>query len=162
MENCGTISAMIHPLEQGQVIISPGCHFSYRVIGPCCRLFDRDQLPWPSCRLQWRGKEPSWRRIGKRFVVDLATRGHPTYSVEILGQGRITARSHTRNNAAEFSEPMLVTAYWIKLPEPVKEWWYADKVRRDASLSIHPPVQTTRLVSRSTASGSAVDSNTAG
>lgn len=105
----------IHPLESGQLWLSPGCHFSYRVIGPCCRLFDREQLPYPCCRIQWRGKEPSWRRIGKRFVVDLATRGHPSYSVEIVGQ--------------KTSEPLVITLYSVTLPQPIKDWWYADRKR---------------------------------
>lgn len=106
----------LHPLPSEQVFLSPGCHFSYRVIGPCCRLFDREQLPWPCCRLQWRGKEPSWRRIGKRLVADLATKGHPSYAVEIVGQ-----RS---------PEPLIVTLYSVKLPQPINDWWFSDKPRR--------------------------------
>ena len=103
-----------HPLQSGQVFYSPGGHFSYRVIGPCCRLFDREQLPWPCCRLQWRGKEPSWRRIGKRFIADISTKQAPSYCVEILG--------------LEASEQAFVTTfYWVKLPQSVKEWWYSGK-----------------------------------
>jgi hypothetical protein len=109
----GVPTANSHPFAAGQVFFSPGCHFSYRVIGACCRLFDREQLPWPCCRLQWRGKEPSWRRIGRRFVVDLATKGHPTYSVEILGQG--------------LSDPLVITLYSVTLPPALKEWWYLDR-----------------------------------
>jgi len=106
-----------HPLQSGQVFCSPGGHFNYRVIGPCCRLFDREQLPWPCCRLQWRGKEPSWRRIGKRFVADIATKHAPSYCVEILG--------------LESSEQAFVTTlYWVKLPLPVKEWWYSGKFQQ--------------------------------
>ena len=116
----GTITAMLHLLEHGQVISSPGGHFSYRIVGPCCRLFDREQLPWPCCRLQWHGKEPSWRRIGRRFVVDLATKGHPTYSVEILEQERV----HRRVTGA-VAEPMVLTLYWLTLPKPIEEWWYS-------------------------------------
>lgn len=104
-----------HPLQYGQTFQSPGCHFTYRVIGPCCRLFDREELPWPCCRLQWRGKEPSWRRIGKRFVLDLATRNSPSYAVEVVGQ--------------EYAGRMLiVTLYSVKLPQPVREWWYSKKL----------------------------------
>jgi len=51
-------------LEPGSEYPSLGGQYSFRVLGPCCRLFDREELPWPSCRLAWRSKEPSWRRIG--------------------------------------------------------------------------------------------------
>jgi hypothetical protein len=105
---------MQHPLAHGQTFRSPGCHFTYRVIGPCCRLFDREELPWPCCRLQWRGKEPSWRRIGKRFVADLATKNSPSYCVEVVGQ--------------EYGgRTFVVTLYAVKLPQPVREWWYSKK-----------------------------------
>ena len=104
---------MSHPLQHGQVFFSPGCHFSYRVIGACCRLFDREQLPYPCCRLQWRGKEPSWRRIGKRFIVDLSTKKHPSYNVEILGQG--------------LQEPIVITLYAVNLSEDAKHWWHSDR-----------------------------------
>jgi hypothetical protein len=117
-------------LSHGDIIYSPGGHFCYQVIGPCCRLFDREQLPWPCCRLQWRGKEPSWRRIGKRFTVDLATRGHPTYSVEILGQGRSPSIS---------TPPHVLTLYWVTLPHPLKEWWYADKLKSPQQVSAQAP-----------------------
>ncbi|MBV9389411.1 MAG: hypothetical protein JOZ78_23560 [Chroococcidiopsidaceae cyanobacterium CP_BM_ER_R8_30] len=103
-----------HPLQLGQIFCSPGGHFSYRVIGPCCRLFDREQLPWPCCRLEWRGKEPSWRRIGKRFIADVATKNSPSYCVEILGP-----------EAAK--QPFVTTLYWVKLSAPVQEWWHSGK-----------------------------------
>ena len=61
---------MIHP--HGKRLRSPGGSFLYEVQGPVCRLYDREQLPWPSCSLQWKGKQPSWRRIGRRFVADLS------------------------------------------------------------------------------------------
>jgi len=105
-----------HLLMHGQLISSPGCHFTYRVIGPCCQLFDREQLPWPCCRIQWHSKEPSWRRVGRRFVVDTATRGHPVYNVEIVGQGQ--------------TEAMILTLYWIKLPVALRDWWYSDRLRQ--------------------------------
>ena len=101
-----------HPLESGQIIASPGCHFNYRIIGPCCRLFDREQLPWPCCRLQWRGKEPSWRRIGRRFTIDLSTKTHPSYSVEIVGQGSL--------------EPIVITLYSVTLPKAGRDWWHSE------------------------------------
>jgi hypothetical protein len=102
--------AYAHPLAAGQILYSPGCHFAYRVLGPCCRLFDREQLPWPSCRLEWRSKEPSWRRVGKRYVVDMATQHSPSYSVEIIGQR---------------GDPLVITLYGVKLSPERKEWWYS-------------------------------------
>lgn len=102
-------------LPVGAVVSSPGGHFSYRILGACCRLFDREELPWPCCRIQWRSKEPSWRRIGKRFVPDLATKRFPSYMVEILDH--------------EYSrEPFVITLYWIKFPPEVQNWWYTKYV----------------------------------
>ncbi|MDX2230751.1 MAG: hypothetical protein NW220_14015 [Leptolyngbyaceae cyanobacterium bins.349] len=147
---------MLQLLEHGQLISSPGCHFNYRVVGPCCRLFDREQLPYPCCRIQWRGKEPSWRRIGKRFVLDMATRGHPTYSVEILEQGG--DRCFT---TAASIEPLFLTLYWVKMPQPLNEWWYSDRVRHPASLTCEPPIVTELTTSRTTP-GVAADISTDG
>ncbi len=107
-----------HPWQSGQIFHSPGGHFSYRVIGACCRLFDREQLPWPCCRLQWRSKEPSWRRIGKRFIADVATKNYPSYCVEMLGQGG--------------GDPFVITLYLSKLSPATKEWWYANKLAKHA------------------------------
>ena len=102
-------------LPTGTVISSPGGHFSYRILGACCRLFDRDELPWPCCRIQWRSKEPSWRRIGKRFVPDLATKRFPSYIVEILDH--------------EYSrDPFVLTLYWLKFPSDIQNWWYTKYV----------------------------------
>lgn len=108
-----TSTSTSHPFVHGHIFSSPGGHFTYRVIGACCRLFDREQLPYPCCRIEWRGKEPSWRRIGRRFIVDLATRNSPSYSVEIVGR--------------EAHEPIIMTLYWCKLPQPLKEWWHSSK-----------------------------------
>jgi hypothetical protein len=106
--------AQLHPLQYGDIIQSPGCHFTYRVIGPCCRLFDRETLPWPSCRIEWRSKQPSWRRVGKQLVVDMATRNSPSYSVEIVGQeGK--------------REPIAVTLYGVKFSPEQREWWHSRK-----------------------------------
>ena len=104
-----------HPWPTGHLFQSPGCHFTYRVIGPCCRLYDREQLPWPCCRIQWRGKEPSWRRIGRRLVADMATRQHPSYCVEILGQGYR-------------SEPFVMTLYTVKLDPDDRQWWHSRRI----------------------------------
>ncbi len=108
---------MQHPFEHGQIFYSSGGHFTYRVIGPCCRLFDREELPWPCCRLQWHSKEPSWRRIGKRFVPDLATKSSPSYSVEVLGQ--------------EYSGRSIITLYPVKLSPELKEWWYSKRIQEE-------------------------------
>ena len=141
----------------GDIITSPGCHFQYRVIGPCCRLFDREQLPYPCCRLQWRGKEPSWRRIGRRFVLDIATRRSPTYSVEMLPQG-----SDRGLESPTGADPQILTLYWVKLAQPLNEWWYSDRVRHPQSLAAEPPLApgssrpSTVLATRSITSGGAV------
>ncbi len=101
-----------HPWPSGHVFQSPGAHLTYRVVGPCCRLFDREQLPWPCCRIQWRGKEPSWRRVGKRFVPDMATRKSPSYCVEIVGQG-------------DGAQAFVTTLYTAKLDRATQAWWHA-------------------------------------
>jgi hypothetical protein len=82
------------------------------VLGPCCRLFDREELPWPCCRLAWRSKEPSWRRVGRRFVADLASRRCPSYAVELLQPG---------------SRPTItvLTLFPLRLSAPLQEWWYS-------------------------------------
>ena len=103
-----------HPWPTGHIFESLGAHLTYRVTGPCCRLYDRAQLPWPCCRIQWRSKEPSWRRIGKRFTVDLATRRHPSYAVEIVGQ-------------SYRSEPIIMTLYTETLSTELQEWWHTKR-----------------------------------
>lgn len=109
----------VHPWSSGHVFQSPGAHLTYRVIGPCCRLYDREQLPWPCCRLQWRGKEPSWRRIGKRLVPDMATRKFPSYSVEIVGQNYR-------------GEAFVTTLYTVQLSSKEQNWWYTKRVSSDS------------------------------
>lgn len=123
---------MSHPYEHGQVFFSPGCHFSYRVMGPCCRLFDREQLPYPCCRLQWRGKEPSWRRIGKRFILDISTKNHPSYAVEILGQ-------------ASLAETIVITLYSVELPTAIREWWHTRRVIQSTEEAIDHSLQNAGL-----------------
>jgi hypothetical protein len=99
-------------LDHGSVHTSPGGQYSFRVIGPCCRLFDREELPWPCCRLVWRSKEPSWRRVGRRFVPDLAARRCPSYAVELLQPG---SRPTTT----------VLTLFSIRLSAELQEWWYS-------------------------------------
>ena len=104
-----------HPWPSGHIFESLGAHMTYRVIGPCCRLYDRDQLPWPCCRIQWRSKEPSWRRIGTRYTVDMATRQHPSYCVEIVGQ-------------SYRSEPITMTLYTVQMSRELQNWWHPKRV----------------------------------
>ncbi len=126
-----------HPWPSGYLFQSPGGHFTYRVVGPCCRLFDREQLPWPCCRLQWRGKEPSWRRIGKRFVPDMATRHFPSYGVEIVGQ-------------PYHGQPFITTLYTYRFDRSLQSWWYnRSHLQGDGGEPEHP---SSVNVDRSTAS----------
>ena len=104
-----------HPWPTGHIFESPGAHLTYRVTGPCCRLYDREQLPWPCCRIQWHSKEPSWRRIGKRLIVDLATRKHPSYCVEIIGQ-------------SYRSEPIIMTIYTETFSAEMQNWWHTKRL----------------------------------
>ena len=106
------------PAETGELLVpgtihtSPGGQYSFRVLGPCCRLFDRDELPWPCCRLTWRSKEPSWRRVGRRFVPDLAARRCPSYAVELLQPG-------SRPTAT------VLTLFSQRFNRELQEWWYS-------------------------------------
>lgn len=43
--------------KYGDVISPKGSDFQYRVIGPVCRLFDRSELPHPSCSISWQVEE---------------------------------------------------------------------------------------------------------
>ena len=95
----------------GKKFRSPGGSFAYKVLGPVCKLYDRDELPWPSCSLQWRGKQPSWRRIGRRFVRDLAASRCHSYSVRSV-------------DSAGNEWTQVLTMYYIPLSKAEKEWWY--------------------------------------
>ncbi|WP_228021368.1 hypothetical protein [Vasconcelosia minhoensis] len=122
-----------HPWPAGFLFESPGAHFTYRVVGPCCRLFDREQLPWPCCRLQWKGKEPSWRRIGRRLTVDLASRRHPSYCVEIVGQGYS-------------SEPFVTTLYTVTFAPEFQLWWHTPRSALTATGELLPsPISNSQL-----------------
>ena len=93
---------------------SHGGRFGYRVIGPVCRLYDRDELPWPSCSLVWRGKQPSWNRVGKRFIPDIAAARCPSYQVE-----GVDAYGNS------WTQP--ITLYEEKLTEELRQWWITRK-----------------------------------
>ncbi|WP_320668407.1 hypothetical protein [Prochlorococcus sp. MIT 1307] len=112
-------------LEHGSIYPSEGGQYSFRVIGPCCRLFDREELPWPCSRLAWRSKEPSWRRIGCRFVADIASRRCPSYAVEILQPGTKPTKT-------------VLTLFSRRLTAEVQEWWYS-KLPRSKEASNYLP-----------------------
>ncbi|MFM2080411.1 MAG: hypothetical protein RLZZ124_462 [Cyanobacteriota bacterium] len=112
--------------EAGSEHTSPGGQYSFRVLGPCCRLFDREELPWPCCRLAWRSKEPSWRRVGRRFVADLAARRCPSYAVELLQPG---SRPTTT----------VLTLFSQRLSGPLQEWWYSKQPQSMEPGNISPP-----------------------
>tara|TARA_Y100001968_G_C19364717_1_gene721844 strand:+ start:183 stop:617 length:435 start_codon:yes stop_codon:yes gene_type:complete len=112
-------------LEPGTVCPSEGGQYSYRIIGPCCRLFDREELPWPCSRLAWKSKEPSWRRIGSRFVPDIASRKCPSYSVEILQPG---------------SKPIftVLTLFSNRFTPLMEEWWYSRHPQSRVASNLKP------------------------
>ncbi len=112
-------------LDHGSIYPSPGGQYSFRVIGPCCRLFDREELPWPCSRLAWKSNEPSWRRIGRRFVPDLASRRCPSYSVELLQPG---------------SKPIktILTLFPSRFTPVVQEWWYSRHPRSKEQENLLP------------------------
>ena len=113
-------------LASGSEHPSPGGQYSYRVLGPCCRLFDREELPWPCCRLAWRSKEPSWRRIGRRFVADLAARRCPSYAVELLQPGARPTRT-------------VITLFPQRLAPGLQEWWYSKQPGSLEAGNLAPP-----------------------
>jgi hypothetical protein len=84
------------------------------VIGPVCRLYDREELPWPSCNLNWKGKQPSWNRIGKRFIPDMAAARCPSYQVE-----GVDAYGNTWTQS--------ITLYEEKLTNDLRRWWITRK-----------------------------------
>jgi hypothetical protein len=99
-------------LSPGSILKSPGGNFIYEIQGPCCMLFDREDLPWPCCSLQWKGKQPSWNRIGKRFVPDVACSRSPAYWVK--------ARDSWGNEWMQ-----VVVVYYERLDDKLKAWWYS-------------------------------------
>ena len=112
-------------MEHGSIYPSPGGQYSYRVIGPCCRLFDREELPWPCSRIAWRSKEPSWRRIGRRFVPDIAARRCPSYSVELLQPGYKPTVT-------------VMTLFPNRFTPLMQEWWYSRRPLSKIDLNIDP------------------------
>ena len=98
-------------LRDGDMFSSPGGQFIYRVVGgPVCLLYDRERLPWPSCSLDWRGKQPSWRRIGKRLIPDIAGKNSACYMVKLVNhEGPAEAK----------------VLSWVQLDPELKRWWYS-------------------------------------
>jgi hypothetical protein len=101
-------------MSSGKWLKSPGGSFAYRVLGPVCRLYDREELPWPCCRLGWRTKEPSWNRVGKRFVADIAASRCPSYAVLAVDQW-----------GNEWTQ--VLTLYNHRLNWVEKDWWITKK-----------------------------------
>jgi hypothetical protein len=97
-------------LKPGDKFYSPGASFEYEVMGACCLLFDREELPYPCCSLEWKGKQPSWRRIGKRFIPDIASSNKEVYSVKLLGKKNLYQHYFT-------------FTFW-EMPKDLKKWWY--------------------------------------
>jgi hypothetical protein len=99
-------------LKSGDRFKSPGCLYEYEVIGACCQLFDRESLPYPSCSLDWKGKQPSWRRIGRRFINEPSSANREIYYVR-----RINAQYE------QLATTYWVFTYWQMSPE-LKKWWH--------------------------------------
>ena len=49
----------------------------------------------------------------------MATRTHPSYCVEILGQGYR-------------SEPMVMTLYTVKMASELQNWWHSKRVKAES------------------------------
>ena len=105
-------------LQTHEVINSPGGNYTYIALGPVCVLFDREELPWPSCSLAWKGKQPSWNRVGRRFVADLAASRCPAYSVMGMDfQGNTWYQT--------------LTLYPERLSKEERRWWYSPRNERN-------------------------------
>nr|YP_002049327.1 hypothetical protein PCC_0701 [Paulinella chromatophora]ACB43117.1 hypothetical protein PCC_0701 [Paulinella chromatophora] len=115
-------------METGSVYPSGGGQHSFRIVGPCCQLFDRESLPWPCCRLAWHTKEPSWRRVGPRFVPDQGARRCPSYAVELLQPG---ARP----------TPTIITLFMRPLSVSLQEWWYSRQPSSIVPTNISPLIK---------------------
>ena len=106
------------PLPPGTIVPSPGSSFLSRIEGPCCRIYDREDLPWPCCSLAWHGKAPSWNRQGRRFVPDMAATRFASYAV-------------TRAGLAGMGDPITwqeVVTLPGRLSPALAAWWYSRRV----------------------------------
>jgi len=113
----------VNPEKSGKWLKSPGGSFAYRVIGPICRLYDRQELPWPSCNLGWHSKQPSWNRVGKRFIADIAASRHPSYAVEAVDLWGNTWKQ-------------VITLYQVNFSKQEQEWWITKKPQHKAYPSL--------------------------
>lgn len=100
-------------LQHGEIIKSPGGCYKYKIIGAVCVLFDRECLPYPCCSLQWKGKQPSWRRVGRRFIPDIACKQVASYNAYLLGDNELPI------------DEKVITIFWVKLSPEVANWWYS-------------------------------------
>lgn len=94
--------------------MSPGGRFAYTVQGAVCRLYDREELPWPSCSLVFKGKQPSWNRVGARFIADMAAANCPSYSV------------HGVDSSGDQWDAIF-TFYWERLTPEMRKFWVTKK-----------------------------------
>lgn len=100
-------------LQYGDRIQSPGGMFLYEIVGPCCQLFDREELPWLSCNRLGRFKQPSWARIGKRFVADRSVTKRASYCVQQI------------DSSDSICSAPKVIIYWKELSKEEIDWWYS-------------------------------------
>jgi|14BtaG_2_1085337.scaffolds.fasta_scaffold00111_16 hypothetical protein len=103
--------SLVTMLNTNKRIRSPGGSFVYEVQGPACILYDRNELPWPSCSLQWKGKQPSWNRQGRRLVPDMAASRCHAYSVKAF-------------DLWGSSWEQVLVMYDFRLTREEKDWWY--------------------------------------
>lgn len=120
----------MHPVRRNKILRSYGGSFVYEVLGPVCRLYDREELPWPSCSLQWKGKQPSWNRHGARFVPDMATSRCPSYAVR--------GYDHYGNQWEQ-----VISLYDAKLSKSERSWWVWKGPQH-----IHPPTTVDEMEAR--------------
>jgi len=112
-------------ISAGKRIESYGGSFVYEIQGPLCRLYDREDLPWPSCSLAWRGKQPSWNRVGRRFVPDMGCTRFESYSV--IGQ-----------DGWGFKWQGIYTMYGSFLKKDEANWWYSRRNQRQEYTDLCP------------------------
>ena len=69
------------------------------------------------------------RRIGRRFVPDLASRRCPSYAVELLQPGARPTRT-------------VITLFPVRLGAQLQEWWYSKLPASLDQANSQPPSQT--------------------
>lgn len=96
-------------LKSGDRFYSPGMNYEYEVIGAVCLLYDREELPYPCCSLEYKGKQPSWNRQGKRFIPNITSKDCETYNVKLL--------NHKCRNIFTYSFS------YYKINKEKRDWW---------------------------------------